>query len=112
MKKVKFFFQSLYFKTEGISFIGFAIIIIVPSIWMLLFNSPMPELYLYVLISIAFLFPAIGSINIIKYKEMPRVGFPNTTGFWAVFWGVLSLIFYVSTIIILISGVISEIASS
>jgi hypothetical protein len=108
MKKVKGFFHSLYLKTEGISFIGFAIVIIGALMWRLLFNNPMPDLYLNVLICIALLFPVVGAINIIKYKEMPRVGFSNTTGFWAVFWGVLSLTISIVTIIILISEIISE----
>jgi len=106
MKKIKNYFQSIYFKTEGVSILGFAIVISGAVLWRLLFNQPIPETYLYVLICVALLFGAIGSFNVVRYKEMPRVGFKNITGFWAVFWGTLYLIISVITIIILLSEIL------
>ena len=100
MRSVTKYFQSMQFKTEGLGILAAVNVISGAILWRLIFNGPLPEIHLYILLSTSALLLTIGSINVIRYKEIPRGGLPSITGFSAVFWGSLSLIISLSAMIV------------
>lgn len=93
MKSIKALARSIRFRTLGMAVLGGVVFIVGLVGWEVLQNTPPPEYYSYLILTISMTFVAVSSIFVVKYKEMPRTGgLPSITGKWAVFWGVITLL--------------------
>lgn len=92
MKLVQKIFLSPRFRTIGLAAVGGVIFFCGIGAWSVLGFGPAPDYYIFSFLSLSLFLVALGSINVIKYKEIPRTGgLPSITGGWAVFGGVMAL---------------------
>jgi hypothetical protein len=92
-QKIKKFFLTTKFLTMGLTFTGLAFLFVGGFIGQKIYGKYQPDNCINFLFVVTCAFGIASGIFTIIRREMPRPGLRSITGRWAIFWGILWVIF-------------------